>query len=115
MKKLIASTIPMFFMHILCCGAVLYFLMTSGYLLVIRQEGNSKIWFIPLIVSTVVLVTLITVYRKRTKKDGCCTVTQNVIHFGMSCLVFLLLSILFMVYFFIPWWIPNYRGGFLLP
>ncbi|HKY74228.1 MAG TPA: hypothetical protein VJ246_02875 [Patescibacteria group bacterium] len=116
-KKSIASMIPMLIMHVLCCGTMLYFLMTSGYLLFIRQEGEKKVWLIPILVFSTGLIIMSNMYAKKTciHGDGERTFSQNIFRFVMICLVSLMLSILFMVYLFIPWWIPNYTGGFLLP
>lgn len=115
MKKVFGFSVPFFLSHLICCGALLFFLTGSGYLLILRQEGDTKIFLIPLILIASLVFWIYKYYGKCCKNKGHKTLTD---HFLIGFLFFLLsiiASIIFMIYVFIPWWIPNYKGGPLLP
>lgn len=110
--------IQAFFQFIFCtvmCSTLIGFFIASGTLLFLANEGRTKTFLIPLL-----LVFAIALYAYFENKKTCHTkgfsTTQDKL-WGMITfmVVSLLFSILFMLYIFIPWWIPNYRGGFLLP
>ncbi|MBI2086131.1 hypothetical protein HYT74_02200 [Candidatus Daviesbacteria bacterium] len=46
-RKFSGAAIPFVLMHLLCCGGLLFLLISSGYLLILRQEGTNKIFLIP--------------------------------------------------------------------
>lgn len=114
-KKFVGSAIPFFFFHLVCCGSLLILLTTSGYLLFIRQEGNRKLLLIPLLLLGIILFFLHSYWGSCCKRKGHTSwkdyVLLTILYIGFS----LIFSLAFMIYLFIPWWIPNYRGGFLLP
>ena len=115
MRKFIGTTIPFFFFHLICCGALLIFLTTSGYLLLIREEGRNKTFLIPILLLGGLFLFLHWYYGR------CCDKKNHKTLGDYSILVILYISFsfligaAFMIYVFIPWWIPNYKGGFLLP
>ena len=114
-KKFIGSVIPFFFFHLVCCGALLIFLTTSGYLLLIREEGRNKTFLIPTLLLGGLFLFIHWHYGR------CCDKKNHKTLGDYSILVILYISFsfligaAFMIYVFIPWWIPNYKGGFLLP
>lgn len=115
MKKVFGFSIPFFLSHLFCCGALLFFLTTSGYLLLLKQESDKRIFLIPLLIIGGIVLWIYKYYGKCCKNKGSKTISD---HFIISFLFFLLsfiASIIFMIYVFIPWWIPNYKGGPLLP
>ena len=115
MKHFIGSIIPFLFFHLVCCGGFLIFLTTSGYLLLVRREGSSKLFLLPLVGLGILFFTL---YRRQVKH---CNIKNHstVMDHGIIMITYVLFSlflgIAFMIYVFIPWWIPNYQGGALLP
>ncbi len=115
MRKITGVVIPFLFQHLLCCGAFLFFLMSSGYLLMIRQEADKKLFLLPAIVATALLIGLYWHYNRCCRSKG----NNSMLSYGLLFLLYILISfvvgILFMIYIFIPWWIPNYKGGPLLP
>ncbi|OGG15367.1 hypothetical protein A3D77_07545 [Candidatus Gottesmanbacteria bacterium RIFCSPHIGHO2_02_FULL_39_11] len=50
MKKVITGILPFLALHLFCCGTLLFFLISSGYLLILREEGRNKI-FLSLVLS----------------------------------------------------------------
>ncbi|OGK23469.1 hypothetical protein A3A46_03435 [Candidatus Roizmanbacteria bacterium RIFCSPLOWO2_01_FULL_37_13] len=115
MRKFIGTTIPFFFFHLVCCGAFLIFLTTSGYLLLIREEGRNKTFLLPLLLIGGFFFSLYSYYGKCCDKKDHKTWVDQMILLMLYISFSLLLGVAFMIYIFIPWWIPNYKGGFLLP
>ena len=115
MKKLLGSTVPFLIFHFFCCGALLFYFTASGYLLLMREEGRNKYFLIPALIMGGLLFYL---YHRHGK---CCEQKDHknyqdhfislLLYIGFS----LIIGLAFMIYVFIPWWIPNYKGGFLLP
>ncbi|OGK21699.1 hypothetical protein A2866_04520 [Candidatus Roizmanbacteria bacterium RIFCSPHIGHO2_01_FULL_39_8] len=114
-KKFIGSVIPFMFFHLICCGALLIFLTTSGYLLLIRQEGNKKILLLPLLLVGVVLFFLHWYWGRCCEKKGHKSLGDYIFMITLYIAFSSIFGIAFMIYVFIPWWIPNYTGGSLLP
>jgi len=115
MKHFIGSIIPFLLFHIVCCGGVLIFLSTSGYLLLVRQEGTSKLLFLPLLAFSILFFVIYIRKMKQCKMKNHSTMMDKAI-IGITYVLFsIMLGIAFMVYVFIPWWIPGYKGGTLLP
>lgn len=115
MKKFIGSVIPFLLFHLFCCGALLIFLTTSGYLLLIRNEGRNKTFLIPILLLGGLFFFLHWYFGKCCEKKDHKTFGDHTILIILYIAFSFLLGIAFMIYVFIPWWIPNYTGGFLLP
>lgn len=115
MKKFFGSTIPFLLFHLICCGGFIIFLATSGYLLVIRQEGDKKKFLIPLLILGGLFFWLHRSYGKHCEKKGCKTFGDYLILILFYVTFSMILGFAFMIYIFIPWWIPGYKGGLLLP
>lgn len=115
MKKIAGVIIPFVLQHFLCCGALLLFLISSGYLLSLRQEANNKIFLIPLIMVVCLLLFIYYYYGSCCRRKGYKSIGDNVLLISIYFLFSFILSLMFMIYIFIPWWIPNYQGGLLLP
>ena len=115
MKKILGLAIPFAFQHVICCGAFLFFLVSSGYLLAFRQEADKKLYLIPGLIITGILIFFHYHYGRCCKMKG----HKNILDHSILLLLYLLISfvigILFMIYVFIPTWIPGYTGGPLLP
>lgn len=115
MKHFIGSIIPFLLFHLVCCGGFLIFLTTSGYLLLVRREGSNKLFLLPLIGLGALFFIL---YRRQIKHcamKGHSTAMDHSVTIITYILFSLMLGIAFMIYVFIPWWIPDYKGGALLP
>lgn len=115
MKKFFGSTIPFLLFHLVCCGGFIIFLATSGYLLIIRQEGDKKRFLLPLLLLGGLFFFLHHSYNKHCDKKGCKTLEDYFILILFYITFSFLLGLAFMIYVFIPWWIPGYKGGLLLP
>lgn len=115
MKKFIGSVVPFFLFHLICCGALIIFLATSGYLLLIRQEGDKKTYLIPLLLLGALSFFIYNRYSKRCDQKGCKTTGDWMILIVFYIAFSFLFGLAFMIYVFIPWWIPGYKGGLLLP
>src|SRR3989338_3989178 len=115
MRKFIGTTIPFFFFHLICCGALLIFLTTSGYLLLIREEGRSKTFLIPILLLGGIFFFLHWYFGKCCEKKDYKTWGDHIILLTLYISFSFLIGIAVMIYVFIPWWIPNYKGGFFLP
>lgn len=115
MKKFVTLTIPFFLQHLLCCGALLFFLVSSGYLLLLREEATRKLFLLP---GGIIVIAIFLLYRSRkqqcSKKEYMNAKDELIIN-SLYLLFSFLLSLLFMIYIFLPWWLPNYKGGALLP
>ena len=115
MRKAIGAVVPFLFMHLLCCGALLFFLISGGYLLLLRQEGTNKFFIIPALIVVGGIFWLYKYHGKCCQKKGYKSYGDHIIHYSLYILFSIILGIMFIIYIFIPWWIPNYRGGILLP
>lgn len=115
MKKFIGSVVPFLFFHLICCGGIIIFLATSGYLLLIRQEGDKKIYLIPLLLMGALSFFIYNRYTKHCDRKGCKTILDWLILIAFYTTFSVIFGLAFMIYIFIPWWIPGYRGGLLLP
>ena len=114
-KKFFGASIPFLLFHILCCGGLLFLLVSSGYLLILRQEGTNKVFLIPLLILGGLSFWLYHHYGNCCKKKGHKTLSDYFITFLLYFTFSLIFGFILMIYVFIPWWIPNYKGGFLLP
>ncbi len=114
-KKFVGAAIPFLLFHILCCGGLLFLLVSSGYLLILRQEGTNKIFLIPLLLLGGVTFWFYRYYGNCCRKKGYKTFGDHFFTFLLYFFFSFILGMIFMIYVFIPWWIPNYKGGFLLP
>ncbi|OGG17395.1 hypothetical protein A3D78_03905 [Candidatus Gottesmanbacteria bacterium RIFCSPHIGHO2_02_FULL_39_14] len=103
MKKILTGTLPLIFFHLFCCGVLLYLLISSGILLLLANESRNKFFLIPLLFLAAFSLWL---YRRQNNKF-----TKFLLYAVFS----LTFGFLFTIYIFIPWWIPGYTGGILLP
>lgn len=87
------------------CGTFIGILVSSGWLLLLANEGQRKILLLPLLL---LLVATFWGY----KKTAC---NHKIPHILFYLAMSLLISALFMLYIFIPWWLGDYNGGPLLP
>lgn len=114
-KRIAGGFIPFIFMHFLCCGALLIFLISGGYLLLLRQEGSNKIFLLPALILTGGLFWLYRYHGKCCDKKGHRTWKDKILNYLLYIVFSMVLMFIFIIYVFIPWWIPNYKGGMLLP
>lgn len=115
MRKVVAGIIPFLFTHFLCCGALLFFLISSGYLLLLRQEATNKIFLLPALVFGGIIFGLYRYHGKCCQAKGHKSYGDQIVSFMLYVSLSMILGLLFMIYVFLPWWIPNYKGGILLP
>lgn len=114
-KKIAGGFIPFIFMHLLCCGALLFFLISSGYLLILRQEGSNKLFLLPAIILAGMVFALYKHHGRCCNRKGHKNYADHIFSIFLYIALSIILGLLFMIYVFIPWWIPNYKGGILLP
>lgn len=115
MTKVFTGILPFLAIHVFCCGTLLFFLISSGYLLVLSNEGRNKIFLLPILI---LLGFLIWYYRRHGKccqNKGYKSLSDHILSIFLYFAFSFLLGIAFIIYIFIPWWIPNYQGGMLLP
>ena len=115
MKNIWLPLVTFFSTHLLCCGALLGVLITSGYLLTFHHIGVEKKFLIPLLIVAIVLFFIYREYKKCCNEVGRKTRFDYLAIFTLYFAFSLLSGFIFIIYFFVPWWIPNYNGGFLLP
>lgn len=115
MKHFITPVVSFLVTHLICCGALLTLLITSGYLLTIHHIGVEKKFLIPSLLIALVAIYIYFQYKKCCNETGENNFFNRISVLGLYLLVSFIISLTFIVYFFIPWWIPNYQGGFLLP
>lgn len=101
--------------HLFCCGALLGVLIASGSLFLLRQEGRDKSFFLPALGLVMVVFWWQRHHSRCCEEKGEKTIGDRVTGICLSLVFSLLLGTIFIVYIFIPWWIPNYQGGMLLP
>lgn len=114
-KKLIGPALPFLGFHIFCCGGLLFLLVSSGWLLILRQEGTNKTFLIPFLLAGALAFWVYRRYGACCRQKGHKTLSDHFFILLLYFLFSLILGLIFMIYVFIPWWIPNYKGGFLLP
>ena len=90
---------------VVMCGAAIGFLVSSGWLLAFADEGQTKTFLIPMLIGLFILYSARKKYKCRSK------ILSIILYLSIS----VLLSAIFMLYIFLPWWLPNYKGGPLLP
>lgn len=115
MKHFMTAVTTFFATHVLCCGVLLTFLMSSGYLLLLRQEADKRWFLLPMVLLGTFFFWMYYDHGKYCKEKGEKTISD---HFWLVILYIAfsgIASMVFIVYIFIPWWIPNYKGGTLLP
>lgn len=115
MGKLLGSAIPFFLFHLVCCGTLLVFFISSGYLFLLSQEGQRKTLLIPVLLISIILFYLSQRHEKCSRMKGYKTPIDHFLTILLYAGFSLLIGMAFMTYVFIPWWMPNYRGGPLLP
>lgn len=115
MKNIWLPVVAFFSTHFLCCGALLAFLITSGYLLAFHHIGVERKFFIPALIISVILFFIYREYNKCFKEVNRKTFFDRIAIFVLYLAFSFSIGIIFMIYFFLPWWLPNYTGGFLLP
>lgn len=114
-KQGLVQTFGFFGWCSLMCSVAIGFLIASGGLLLLANEGRQKTFLIPLLL---ILGGIIFWYRKNKKhcaQKGCETMGDMMLKMTLYMAISILTSVLFMLYIFIPWWIPGYQGGALQP
>lgn len=114
-KKAASAAIPFLFMHLICCGGLLILLISGGYLLLLRQEGTNKIFLIPFILLSIGLFWLYRYHGNCCRQKRSQTYSDKLVSISLYFFLSMALGLMFMIYVFIPWWIPGYKGGMLLP
>src|SRR3989339_575692 len=99
MKKAIGTIFPFLIIHLICCGSILLFLISSGYLLLLSNESQNKWFLLPS------LLALFLAWRELNK------IEQKPWKILLTVIIYLIISYIFITYLFIPWWIPGYEGG----
>ena len=115
MRHFIGAITPFLFIHFICCGALLFFLVSSGYLLLLSLEGSNKFFLIPSLLLTLLLFWLNYRHRRGCQLKGHKTFKDCFIGLTLYLLISLTAGFIFIIYIFLPWWIPGYQGGMLLP
>ncbi len=115
MKRIVGLAIPFIFQHIICCGALLFFLVSSGYLLAFRLEAENRVFLLPGLLVAALVIGIHYYYNRCCKKKGYKDVKDHAILTLLYILISVIVGVLFMIYIFIPSWIPGYKGGPLLP
>ena len=113
--KVVGGIIPFLATHLLCCGELLYFLWSSGLLLVLAKEGRSKVFLIPILAIASVFFVLHRKHKKACAIEGHMPLADKLLNIFFFLSFYLLFSLAFLIYIFIPWWIPGYDGGLILP
>src|SRR3989344_7719236 len=104
MKNIWLPIVTFFSTHLLCCGALLAFLITSGYLLTFHHIGAEKKFFIPAAEEAIVLFFVYREYKKCCNEVGRKTLLDRMVIFGLYIAFSISLGLIFMIYFFLPWW-----------
>lgn len=99
----------------LMCSALLGILIASGGLLLLADEGRQKTLLLPLVFLLGVIFISFRIHKKKCKHKKQVTRADKIISMMLYMSISLLISMVVMIYIFIPWWIPDYHGGFLLP
>ena len=99
----------------LMCGATIRLLISSGWLIFFADEGRSKTFLIPALIAFAIVIFMYIENKKSCHQKGFSTTTDKMWGIILFMLLSGLITVLFTLYVFIPWWIPNYQGGFLLP
>jgi len=97
------------------CGAVIGLLISSGGLLLLANEGQNKTFLIPALIALAIVVFMYIENKKTCHQKGFSTTGDKMWGVILFMLLSIVISVLFTLYVFIPWWIPNYQGGPLLP
>ena len=119
MREFLKQTITQVFAQIgvcaLICGATIGILISSGLLLLVADEGRSRGFLVPLLVALGVTIYIYIMNKKSCHRGGSFTTKNKMLSMMLFMLISGLISLLFTIYLFIPWWIPDYRGELLLP
>jgi len=115
MKKIFGAFIPFLVFHLFCCGTLLLFLISTGYLFTLRNEGRNKTFLLPILLISGLLFWYYRRHGRCCQNKGYKSFGDNILSILLYFSFSFLLGIAFMIYIFIPWWIPNYKGGMLLP
>lgn len=115
MKKIAGFGLPFVLTHFICCGALLFWLVSSGFLLTVSIEGRNRLFLIPALLVLGLLTYLYIHHGKCCKEKGEKTLKDYLVQFFIYSLIVIVFSIAFIVYVIIPLWIPGYEGGPLLP
>src|SRR3990167_6370899 len=105
MKKTLGTLIPFLSLHLFCCGALLYLLITSGFLLLLSQEGNRKTLILPALLLLGGIVWLNRYHQKSCKIKEQKSRADHFIGLSLSVILSIIASLIFFIYFFLPWWI----------
>lgn len=114
-KQGTAQILAQFSLCIVMCGATIGFLISSGWLLFFANEGRNKTFLIPVLIAFAIVIFMYIENKKTCHQKGFSTTVGKIWGIILFMLLSGLITVLFTLYVFIPWWIPNYQGGFLLP
>ena len=107
--------IPFVITHIICCGALLLLLISSGYLLKLANEGRNKFLLTPSLIAVSAGIWLLYKHNRCCREKGQREAKDWIKTILLYGVIYLAFSWIFIVYLFVPWWIPGYQGGILLP
>jgi hypothetical protein len=97
------------------CGAMIGILISSGALLLLAEEGRNKIFLIPALILLASAIYLYFRNKKACRRKEFLTTGDKMCNMMLFMFLFILIAALFIVYIFVPLWIPGYEGGILLP
>ncbi|KKQ29866.1 MAG: hypothetical protein A3H17_01710 [Candidatus Levybacteria bacterium RIFCSPLOWO2_12_FULL_37_14] len=97
------------------CGAAIGLLISSGWLLLLSDEGRNKTFLIPALIAFAFVIYAYIENKRTCHQKGFSSTGDKIWGIILFMLLSALITVLFTLYVFIPWWIPNYQGGFLLP
>lgn len=97
------------------CGATIGILISSGILLLLANESRDKIYFIPALIVFAIAIYLYKRNKKACRRKEFLTAKDKMCGMMLFMFIFIMIVIILTIYFFIPLWIPDYKGGVLLP
>ena len=119
MKGLVKQGITQIFAQIgicaLICGATIGILFSSGLLLLVADEGRRRSFLLPILGALAITVYLSIINERSCHQRGLPATKNKMLSMMLFMLLSGLISLLITIYVFIPWWIPDYKGGLLLP
>ncbi|KKS98008.1 MAG: hypothetical protein UV73_C0004G0150 [Candidatus Gottesmanbacteria bacterium GW2011_GWA2_43_14] len=115
MRQAVGAVFPFLFIHLICCGMLLFLLVSSGILFMLSQEASNKIFLLPALLLTALLFWQYLHHQHSCTLKGYKTFYDRLRGLTLYLLLSLTAGFIFIIYVFIPWWIPGYRGGILLP
>lgn len=90
-------------------------LIATGSLYLLSQEGDRKILLVPMLALGAIFFWLYRRHRRCCEERGFKTGSERVVEIIYYLLFSMSLGLAFLIYVFIPWWLPGYKGGIILP